>query len=152
MGARPNSSGAKSRELGLGLETLAAFLCALAECGHSQWNAYPICHVIFNPMKCEYCLCGIWITANGIWIQPMKWEHCYIRWPWGILHFAFAVHFTVVQLRFCSSLLQFALMQFASEVRFCSLLLQFASAVRFCSSLLQLLNHKIITWHQINVL
>ncbi len=32
-----------------------------------------LCHVIFNPMKCEYCLCGIWITANGIWIQPMKW-------------------------------------------------------------------------------
>ncbi len=36
LGARPNSSGAKSRELGLGLETLAAFPCALAECGQSQ--------------------------------------------------------------------------------------------------------------------
>ena len=32
LGARPNSSGAKSRELGLGLDTLAAFPCALAEC------------------------------------------------------------------------------------------------------------------------
>ncbi len=32
LGARPNSSGEKSRELGLGLETLAAFPCALAEC------------------------------------------------------------------------------------------------------------------------
>ncbi len=36
LGARPNISGAKSRELGLGLETLAAFPCALVECGQSQ--------------------------------------------------------------------------------------------------------------------
>ncbi len=80
LGARPNSSGAKSRELGLGLEILAAFPFALAECGQSQWNAYPTCMScdFFNTIKCEYCLCGFLITANGIWIQPMKWEHCYI--------------------------------------------------------------------------
>ncbi len=48
------------------------------ECVQSQWNA---CPMSCDPMKCEYriaSVCGIWITANGIWIQPTKWKYCYI--------------------------------------------------------------------------
>ena len=50
-------------------------MCSSGMCMARANEMHILCHMIFNPMKCEYCLCGIWITANGIWIQP---EYCYI--------------------------------------------------------------------------